>query len=202
MKRLLETIPLQHGSHPSREDGMCAMEMVAWLAGEAHSDEPACACPVLAALVRASNDAMTGRERDRLLRPLVPMLVNSRRTAAVEAARGWRIVDLLVRTLAPRLLEQQGARADARLLASLPPVADAVAAQAARLALTTCAAPLRPVAWVLDRAIDGQQPQRYVAAAAQTAGAIGGGDGWVAIAAVVRGALKVSAPEAARAAQR
>jgi hypothetical protein len=202
MKRLLETIPLQPGSHPSREDGMCAMEMVAWLAGEAHSDEPACACPVLAALVRASNDAMTGQERDQLLRPLVPMLVNSRRTAAVEAARGWRIVDLLVRTLAPRLLEQQGTPADARVLASLPPVGDAITAQAARLALTTCAAPLRPVAWVLDRAIDGQRAQRFVAAAAQVAGAIRGEHGWVEVAALVRRALTVPAPEVARAAQR
>ena len=36
-----------------RKNDLCAMEMVAWLAGEAHSDEPECACPVLAAMVRA-----------------------------------------------------------------------------------------------------------------------------------------------------
>ena len=71
MKRLKEQVPLQRGSHPSREDGMCAMEMVSWLAGEAHSDEPRCTCPVLAALVRACNDAMGDAARNLHLQPLV-----------------------------------------------------------------------------------------------------------------------------------
>ena len=84
MRRLIDRIPLQRGSHPTRDDGMCAMEMVSWLAGEAHSDEPECACPVLAALVRACNDAMSDQQRAEHLRPLVPMLVNSRGSVATE----------------------------------------------------------------------------------------------------------------------
>jgi len=73
MQRPIENVPLRAGAHPTRDDGVCAMEMVAWLAGEAHSDEPRCACPVLGALVRASNDAMTDAQRDRFLRPFAAL---------------------------------------------------------------------------------------------------------------------------------
>lgn len=33
---------LRHGSHESPQDGLCAMEWVAYLAGEKHSDYPSC----------------------------------------------------------------------------------------------------------------------------------------------------------------
>src|SRR4051812_46460937 len=36
----LSEIHLQHGSHSSVSDGMCAMEAAAWIAGEPHSDHP------------------------------------------------------------------------------------------------------------------------------------------------------------------
>lgn len=179
---------------------MCAMEMVAWLAGEAHTDEPRCACPVLAALVRATNDGMSDRQRESALRPLVPLLVNSRSTPAVEAARGWLAVDRLVRELAPRLLQRQRDVQDARVLAGLPPVRGVVGAQTARLALTTCARPPREAVWVLDRAIDGQPPHRYVAALAQAARALGGGEAYQALVELARDMLAVgrSAPRGAR----
>ena len=93
MQRLIEQYPLQRGSHPHRDDGMCAMEMVAWLAGEAHSDEPECACPVIASLVRACNDSMSDPARNRYLRPLVPQLVQTRADRRVEQARGMLAID-------------------------------------------------------------------------------------------------------------
>lgn len=43
----LDGIVLKEGSHEARERGVCAMEAVAWLAGEKHSDAPRCACPVI-----------------------------------------------------------------------------------------------------------------------------------------------------------
>jgi hypothetical protein len=46
----MTTPTLSHGSHDRREDGMCLMEAVAFLAGERHSDRPVCACPVLSRL--------------------------------------------------------------------------------------------------------------------------------------------------------
>ena len=45
----LDTVTLEKGGHASIDDGVCAMEMVAFLAGEPHSDSPACTSPILAA---------------------------------------------------------------------------------------------------------------------------------------------------------
>src|ERR1700680_1196735 len=48
----LERMVLASGSHGDRSHGLCAMEVVAWLAGEKHSDHPECASPVIAAFIR------------------------------------------------------------------------------------------------------------------------------------------------------
>ena len=71
-----------------------AMEMVAWLAGEKHSDEPQCTCPVLASYVRALNDLLpSDAARDRLLRRMVPRLVNTTASIAEQRRRGFRLAD-------------------------------------------------------------------------------------------------------------
>lgn len=59
--------PLAVGSHLQPSDGLCAMEMVAFMEGLPHSDSPICTCPVIAEYVRAINDAMPDDERHRLL---------------------------------------------------------------------------------------------------------------------------------------
>ncbi len=98
-------IDLKKGAHDDRMRGVCAMEAAAWLAGEPHSDSPQCACPVVAAFVRSWNDALqTDEERNRLLKPLIPRLVGSRSTKAVEERRGWLAIDWLIRTFAPEWL--------------------------------------------------------------------------------------------------
>ena len=101
---------------------MCAMEMVAWLAGEPHSDEPRCACPVLSAFVRAVNDSLADDARNRFLRPLVPQLVNSRASVAVERQRGLLVLDALARQLVPAWLRRHRRPEEAELLAALPPL--------------------------------------------------------------------------------
>jgi len=70
------TVVLSRGAHVVPEDGMCAMEAVAWLAGEAHSDVPACASPVISAYVRHLNDSMPADQRQRLL-DFLPRIVGS-----------------------------------------------------------------------------------------------------------------------------
>lgn len=40
MTRKLDTLQLDRGLHPTREDGLSAMEAVARLAGEPHTDRP------------------------------------------------------------------------------------------------------------------------------------------------------------------
>src|SRR5690348_11325241 len=90
----LETIHLSSGAHESFEAGVCAMEMVAYLAGEPHSDAPECACPVLTSFMVAWNDGLpSDAERDRLLKPFLPRLIGTRATPAVESRRAWLAMD-------------------------------------------------------------------------------------------------------------
>ncbi len=57
--RLRRNLPvgfeLQPGFHGAPEEGMCALETVAWMAGLPHSDQPPCVCPVIATLLRSMN---------------------------------------------------------------------------------------------------------------------------------------------------
>lgn len=185
MQPSIEQVPLRAGAHPTRDDGVCAMEMVAWLAGEAHSDEPRCACPVIGALVRACNDAMGDAQRNRYLRPLVPILVGTRATAAVERARGMVLVDALVRTLLPMRLRRDRRPEEARLLAELPPITRLEEARVALRAVEHFAVRQHATQWVLQRALEGTPAARYVAGAVQVARSLGDGPAWAAMVATI-----------------
>lgn len=180
MHRLIDQHPLRRGAHATRDDGMCAMEMVAWLAGEAHSDEPACACPVLSAFVRACNDAMGDQARNRHLRPLVPMLVNTRGDAGLEQARGLLVVDALVRRLLPAWLRRHRRHDEARLLGELMPITGLEEARAALRAVEHFVPDHHATRWVLQRALEGVPPARYVAGAVQVARALDDAPTWTA----------------------
>lgn len=160
---------------------MCAMEMVAWLAGEPHSDEPVCACPVLAAFVRAVNDSLSDEARNRFLRPLVPQLVNTRGSAADERQRGNVLLDGLVRELVPAWLRRHRRPQEAALLACLPPVVDSDSLLAAHRAVAHYAKDLHAAVWVLQRAVEGVAPARFVAGAVQVARALNDVATWTAV---------------------
>ena len=179
MQRLIEQYPLQRGSHASRDDGMCAMEMVAWLAGEAHSDEPDCTCPVLAAFVRACNDAMSDELRNHILRPLVPQLVHSRATATIEQMRGLLAMDTMVRSLVPTWLQRRQLHAEAEALRRLPTITGRLELMMARRALETCGRGQRAALWVIDRAIDRAEPRHYVAGVVQVGRSLNDRPTWV-----------------------
>jgi len=70
-------VRLDRGAHESPEQGMCFMEMVAWFAGEKHSDKPDCASNVLGTYGIGLNDRMPDDVRDRLLKPVVPMIAGT-----------------------------------------------------------------------------------------------------------------------------
>jgi hypothetical protein len=70
-------VRLDSGAHESPEQGMCFMEMVAWFAGEKHSDKPDCASNVLGTYGIGLNDRMPDDVRDRLLKPVVPMIAGT-----------------------------------------------------------------------------------------------------------------------------
>ena len=68
---------LAEGAHSAGSGQMCAMELVAFIEREEHSDRPKCTCPVLAAYTRQWNDHVPGRLRNHIL-PLLPQLVGTR----------------------------------------------------------------------------------------------------------------------------
>jgi hypothetical protein len=72
----LAVFTLQYGSHDSAEEGLCAMEAVAWLEGLPHDDRPKCTCPIIANFVREINDMADDEQRQRLVAYL-PRLVGT-----------------------------------------------------------------------------------------------------------------------------
>lgn len=173
MYRLHHQFPLQRGSHPSRSHGMCAMEMTAWLAGEEHSDEPRCTCPVIAAFVRALNDALPDAERSLMLRPLVPRLVNTRGCAEVERTRGRIVADAVARVLVPMWLTRLQRTGAAKCLRELPAVVCQVTAMRALKAMRECAPEQHSALWVMERTAQGFLPARFVATAVRAAKEMG-----------------------------
>ena len=133
VRLLSDDVVLKAGSHASPEQGLCVMEAVAFVAGRSHTDHPPCACPVVSAFLRTWNDALPDDEaRTRLLKPLVPKLIDSKSTSAVEEYRALLACDWLIRFYAPvwlDLLPQCASHAKA--LRELSPVMDAVSAQKA-----------------------------------------------------------------------
>ena len=65
------------GSGASYEQGFCVMQAVAWFAGEAHTDAPQCACPVLGAFAIRLNDRLPDAKRQ-VLRTLIAPLTSTR----------------------------------------------------------------------------------------------------------------------------
>lgn len=77
MTRLPDTLPvLSRGRHLDPADGGCLMEIASVLAGERWSDSPRCTHPVLAAVARLVNDAVSDTARPQLA-GMVPDLVGA-----------------------------------------------------------------------------------------------------------------------------
>ncbi len=170
MIRIHDQYPLRRGAHDRRDDGMCAMEMVAWLAGEAHSDQPRCACPVIAAFVRALNDLLPDDgERTRLLRPLVPKFVNTAGTAQDERRRGFVVLDGTVRQLLPLCMRALRRGHEAEVFDVAPSITDEASAMAALALVDRFAREQHAVRWMLQRAIEGCSPALYVTGVLQVA---------------------------------
>ena len=75
---LNKTMPsLASGGHEEGSGQLCAMELVAFIEREEHSDRPSCTCPVLAAYTRSWNDSVPDHLRNHIL-PLLPQLVGTR----------------------------------------------------------------------------------------------------------------------------
>jgi hypothetical protein len=138
---MLDTITLHRGGHDSWSEGHCAMEAVAWLAGEPHTDGPSCACPMVRRVVIALNDRATDDDmRTRLLRPLLPRIVGSRGSVALMLRRGLVAADWAVRVFSPIALEAAGLPVEAARLRALPEIRDRETAEQAKSAAYRAAA--------------------------------------------------------------
>lgn len=135
-KRLaeLEKLRVDRGAHGTFAKGHCALELVAWLAKEPHSDHPKCTCPVIAAFVRRWNDGIRGDDdRTRVLLPLLPLLVGTRiDDESVRLERAYLAIDWQVRDTLPRFLRLAELRDLAEELEALTPIVDVATRKVAR----------------------------------------------------------------------
>jgi hypothetical protein len=89
-----QTVTLARGKHTSPRSGACVMELASMLAGEEFTDRPASVCPVVAAFLRAYNDAVDDRRRQDLYR-YASAAVGSRTSSDVMRARALRCLEEL-----------------------------------------------------------------------------------------------------------
>jgi hypothetical protein len=118
----IEAISLAKGAHEDLREGACVMEAVAYVAGEAWSDQPQCVCPVIATFCRAWNDALPQNKRDELLKPLISRLVGTRASKKIETRRALMAADWLVRVYTPAWLRLAGLKSHADALAAMPEI--------------------------------------------------------------------------------
>ena len=143
---ILETIDLLRGSH-SDNNGKCALEAVAWLAGEPHSDHPACVSSVLGDFCRNWNDNLDDANRQRL-KPYLPRLIGTAGDAEKEQKRGWMAMDWLTRECGPAFMDLTPALAEhAAALRALPEIIDIESLKASEKARDAARAAARAAAW-------------------------------------------------------
>jgi len=112
---------LAYGTHETPADGRCAMEWVSYLAGESHSDQPACVSPVVRAFCVALNDGLEDDPRQRLRLYLARTIGTA--GDGLDEWRAWIAMDWLIRTYAPAWLSCAGLSEAAGRLWSLGAVA-------------------------------------------------------------------------------
>jgi hypothetical protein len=177
---------LSHGKHATPQDGRCAMEWVAYLAGEQHTDQPVCVSPVLREFGMALNDRWDDEQRQKL-RPYLARCIGTAGDGR-DTERSWLAVDWLIRTFTPRFLDLRPELAEhAAKLRALSPVMASAALDDATVVLNATRAATRAAA--RDAARDAAWAAAQDAARAAA---------WAA----TRAAARAAARDAARAAAR
>ena len=131
-ERLAQVTTLKSGSHEPNDDAnFCVMEAVAYVAGEPWSDHPACTCPVITAFMVSWNDSLPNDDdRARLLLPLIPALVGTRGSKALETRRANMTADWYIRVHTPAWLRLAGLTTQAEALEAFPEITDFAKASA------------------------------------------------------------------------
>ncbi len=182
---------LSRGRHVSPDRGRCAMEWVAQLTGEVHTDRPSAASAVAAEYVRSLNDVLDDEPRQRLRPYLVRMLGTA--GDGLDEQRAWSCALRLARTCLPVALDAAGLPEQAQRLRFAPGEelreavgeARAAAADARSAARERARRACVPIEWPLCR-----ERARTAARAAGRAAALD----------ATRAALTAAPPEAERSA--
>lgn len=173
---------LHYGTHATPQEGRCAMEWVAHLAGEPHTDQPACVSPVLRAICIALNDGLEDEPRQRL-RPYLARTIGTAGDGR-DTERAWLALDWIVRTHTPAWLRASGRVTNAQRLSGLARIdgptslaralgpLDEVRARARQLRRTT----VSPGPWDPVRATARELAWSGAGAAAWAAARLGIGD--------------------------
>ena len=133
----LDNITLKSGGHRDFEAGACLLELVSYIAGEPWSSQPKCVCPVLGAFGRSWNDALPDDEaRNRILKPFVLRLLDTRSTRAVQDARAFMATDWAVRVYTPTWLRLIDLNDEADALEALPALTSTELCKAAMPTIT------------------------------------------------------------------
>lgn len=117
---------LGNGNHESRMAGMCAMEALAYLAGEQHGDRPACVSPVIRDFVVHWNDNLSDHDRQTVLRPLLHKMLYTHTTMEDENERELIKASFAVRDHAsmtpPEILADLKGTIEAMCDVGMPPI--------------------------------------------------------------------------------
>ena len=121
----LDTITLSKGKHTSPDKGISFIEAASMLANEEFSDEPACVSKSIAAFSRIANDNMEDdATRTKWLVPLIPVIVGTVGSVALERRRVFRIADWAVCDVTSMALDAAGLHDHATALRALKPIID------------------------------------------------------------------------------
>jgi hypothetical protein len=112
MSATYQTLRLSRGSHSSPDEGACALELAAMLAGEQFNDTPACVDPVITAFLRVLNDELDDDARQALV-AFASDVVGTRGSASDEERRARLCADVAGVT-GPRTWGSAARRARAR----------------------------------------------------------------------------------------
>jgi hypothetical protein len=109
---------LSTGAHKTAEDGRCAMEWVAYLAGDSHNDRPVCVSPMLRSFCISFNDMLSDEDRQKLR----PYLARTIGTAGdgLDMERVRTINEWLIRKPIPVSLDLIGRREMASRYRNMP----------------------------------------------------------------------------------
>jgi hypothetical protein len=92
-------------SSDSPQEGLSAMQAVAYITGGRHTEYPDCSCPIIGAMVRSWGYWVDDEKRQELV-PLLRRIAQSKSTPEVEVTRAYHFLDGLIREVVPNILAE------------------------------------------------------------------------------------------------